>query len=80
LLSHDPTWGGLLRAGALLGMLWWGWAAYAWLTNTLDPEKGAVGLVMLLGRGDAHRVLAAPRACGADGVIFGVAYLIVRAL
>jgi low temperature requirement protein LtrA len=38
--SHSPTWGGLLR-GLLLGALWWAWGAYAWLTNTLDPEEGA---------------------------------------
>jgi low temperature requirement protein LtrA len=41
-LSHDPTWGGLLRALFLLGALWWAWSGYAWLTNTLDPERDAV--------------------------------------
>ena len=46
-LSRSPTWGGLLRALLLLGMLWWAWSAYAWPTNTLDPEEGAVRLVML---------------------------------
>ena len=40
LLSRDPTWGGLLRGLLLLGVLWWAWGAYAWLTNTLDPEEG----------------------------------------
>jgi low temperature requirement protein LtrA len=37
-LSHDPTWSGLLRGMLLLAMLWWLWSAYAWLTNSLDPE------------------------------------------
>jgi low temperature requirement protein LtrA len=46
-LSHHPTWGGLLRGLLLLGALWWAWSAYAWLTNTLDPEGGAVRLAML---------------------------------
>jgi len=45
-LSRNPTWGGLLRALLLLGMLWWLWSAYAWLTNTLDPEAGAVRLAV----------------------------------
>lgn len=45
-LSDDPTWGGLLRGLLLLGALWWAWAAYAWLTNTLNPEEGAVRLVV----------------------------------
>ncbi len=80
-LSHNPTSGGLLRALLLLGMLWWAWSAYAWLTNNLDPEEGAVRLAMLAAVAAMLIVsLAAPRAFGDDGVIFGVAYLVVRAL
>jgi|GEM_PF-2363891 low temperature requirement protein LtrA len=80
-LSRNPTWGGLLRALLLLGMLWWAWSAYAWLTNTLDPEEGAVRLAVLAAVAAMLIVsLAAPRALGDDGVIFGVAYLLVRAL
>jgi low temperature requirement protein LtrA len=81
LLSHSPTWAGLLRAMLLLAMLWWAWSAYAWLTNTLDPEEGAVRLAMFAAVGAMLVAsLAAPEAFGADGVIFGVAYLIVRVL
>src|SRR5437016_5064216 len=80
-LSHSPTWGGLVRGLLLLGMLWWAWSAYAWLTNMLDPEEGAVRLAMLAAIAAMLIVsLAAPGAFGADGVTFGVAYLIVRAL
>jgi low temperature requirement protein LtrA len=81
LLSRSPTWGGLLRGLLLLGALWWGWSAYAWLTNTLDPEEGAVRLAVLAAVAAMLVVsLAAPGAFGRDGVIFGVAYLVVRAL
>src|SRR6266566_6571346 len=81
LLSRDPTWGGLLRALLLLGILWWAWSAYAWLTNALDPEEGAVRLAVLAAVAAMLVVsLAAPGAFGRDGVIFGVAYLVVRAL
>src|SRR5438105_4925726 len=80
-LSHNQTWGGLLRGLLLLGMLWWAWSAYAWLTNHLDPEEGIVRLVMLAAVAAMLVVsLAAPRAFDRDGVIFGVAYLVVRAL
>src|SRR5438046_7710998 len=80
-LSHHPTWGGLLRGMLLLGTLWWAWSAYSWLTNTLDPEEGAVRLAVLAAVAAMLIVsLAAPRAFGADGFIFGVAYLVVRAL
>jgi low temperature requirement protein LtrA len=80
-LSDDPTWGGLLRGMLLLGALWWAWAAYAWLTNTLNPEEGAVRLAVF-GAIAAMLIvsLAAPNAFGSDGVTFGVAYFVVRAL
>jgi low temperature requirement protein LtrA len=80
-LSDDPTWGGLLRGMLLLGALWWAWAAYAWLTNTLNPEEGAVRLVVFCAIGAMLIVsLAAPKAFDTAGVVFGVAYFIVRAL
>jgi low temperature requirement protein LtrA len=80
-LSRSPTWGGLLRGLLLLGALWWPWSAYAWLTNTLDPEEGAVRLAVLAAVAAMLVVsLAAPGAFGSDGVTFGVAYFVVRAL
>jgi low temperature requirement protein LtrA len=80
-LVDDPTWGGLLRALMLLGALWWAWAAYAWLTNTLNPEEGGVRIAVFGAIAAMVIVsLATPKAFGADGVAFGVAYFIVRAL
>jgi low temperature requirement protein LtrA len=81
LLVGDPTWGGVLRAGLLLSVLWWAWSAYAWLTNTLDPEEGGVRMAMLAAiTAMLIASLAAPRAFGRDAAIFAIAYLIVRAL
>ncbi len=80
-LSENPTWGGLLRGMLLLGALWWAWSAYAWLTNTLDPEEGAVRMAVFAAIAAMLIVsLAVPGAFGADGVTFAVAYLIVRLL
>jgi low temperature requirement protein LtrA len=80
-LSRDPTWGGLLRGLLVLGALWWAWAAYAWLTNTLDPEEDVVRMAVLAAVAAMLVVsLAAPRAFGTGGVIFGIAYLLVRLL
>jgi low temperature requirement protein LtrA len=80
-LANDPTWGGLFRAVLLLGVIWWAWSAYAWLTNLLDPEEEAVRLVMLPAVAAMLIMsLAAPGAFIADGVVFGVAYLVVRLL
>src|SRR5213594_388640 len=80
-LSHSPTWDGLLRGLLLLGAVWWAWSAYAWLTNSLDPEEGAVRIAMLAATAAMLVVsLAAPTAFGEGGVIFGLAYLVARAL
>jgi low temperature requirement protein LtrA len=81
LLSRDATWGGVLRAGLLLSVLWWAWSAYAWLTNTVDPEEGGVRIAMFAAvAAMLIASLAAPRAFGRDATTFAVAYLIVRAL
>lgn len=81
LMSADPTWQGLGRGLLVLAALWWAWAAYAWLTNTLDPEEGEVRLAMLAAMGAMLLVaLAVPEAFDADGVLFGLAYLTVRLL
>jgi len=39
LVSTHPTWTGLVQGLLVLGVLWWSWTAYAWLTNTVDPEQ-----------------------------------------
>jgi low temperature requirement protein LtrA len=81
LLRDDPTWGGVLRAGLLLSVLWWAWSAYAWLTNTLDPEEGGVRMVMFAAiAAMLIASIAAPRAFGRDATTFAVAYLVVRTL
>jgi low temperature requirement protein LtrA len=79
LLSAHPTWGGLLRGILVLGAIWWAWAAYAWLTNTLNPEEGIVRIAMFVVMAAMLIVaLAVPEAFDEHGVIFGVAYLVVR--
>jgi low temperature requirement protein LtrA len=38
LMSHDQTWSGLAQGLLILGVLWWAWVGYAWLTSVVDPE------------------------------------------
>jgi low temperature requirement protein LtrA len=45
LMSHHPSWTGLAQGLLVLGVLWWAWTSYAWLTSVIDPEAGAVRLV-----------------------------------
>jgi low temperature requirement protein LtrA len=80
-LSDDPTWSGLGHGLLILAALWWAWAAYAWLTNTADPDEGAVWGAMLVSMGAMFvAALAVPEVFGRHGVVFGVAFLIVNVM
>ena len=81
LMSDDLTWRGIGRGLLVLAAIWWAWTGYAWLTNALEPEEGQVRAGMF-GAMAAMLVvaLAVPGAFGADAVLFGVAYLLVRLL
>ena len=80
-LSDNPTWSGLGHGLLILATLWWAWAAYAWLTNTVDPGVGAVWGAMLVAMAAMFvAALAVPDAFGPHGVMFGVAFLIVNVM
>jgi low temperature requirement protein LtrA len=81
LLSANPTWSGVGHAFLVLGVLWWGWSSYAWLTNTVDPELGVVTATVLVAMGAMFvAALAVPDAFGSHGVLFGVSFLIVASM
>src|SRR4051794_18159427 len=46
LMAAEPTWRGLAKGVLVLGVLWWSWVGYAWLTSVVDPEEGTVRLAM----------------------------------
>jgi low temperature requirement protein LtrA len=80
LMSHEPTWAGLAKGMLVLGVLWWSWVGYAWLTSVVDPEEGAVRLAMF-GSMAALLIVAicVPDAFGSLGLEFAIAYGAVRA-
>jgi len=81
LLTHDPTFTGIGRGVLVLGALWWPWTAYAWLTNTVDPEEGFVGAALLVALIAMFlAALAVPSVFGDEGVLFGAAFLVVVAM
>jgi low temperature requirement protein LtrA len=81
LMSEDPTWEGIGQGMLVLAALWWCWSAYAWLTNAIEADEGPTRLAMLVSMGAMLvAALAVPRAFGDDGVLFGCAYLVVRAM
>ena len=79
-LAANESGEGLLRGALLLAALWWAWGTYAWLTNTVDPEEGAVRLAVFAAAAAMLVVaLATPAVFGAEAVVFGIAYFLVRA-
>ncbi|MPZ83782.1 MAG: low temperature requirement protein A [Actinophytocola sp.] len=79
-LTASPTGAGLARAVALLGIIWWMYGGYAWLTNALDLDRTGPRLLLLTGMA-AYFVmsLAVPRFFddGPFALILGIAYLVV---
>jgi low temperature requirement protein LtrA len=79
LMADQPTWTGLLQGLLVLGVLWWSWVGYAWLTSVVDPEEGAVRLVMFSAiAGLLVVALCVPGAFGDDALLFACAYGVVR--
>ncbi|HEX5713959.1 MAG TPA: low temperature requirement protein A [Solirubrobacterales bacterium] len=79
LMAHHPTWSGLVQGLLVLGILWWGWVGYSWLTSVIDPEEGAVRLVMF-GAMAAMLIVAlcVPEAFGDLGLTFALAFGVFR--
>ena len=79
LMAAVPSWEGLAQALLIMALLWWSWSGYAWLTSVLDPEEGAVRLVMFAAMA-AFLVcaLCVPTAFDDDALLFAGAYGAVR--
>ena len=79
LMAATPTWEGLAQGLLVLGVLWWSWVGYAWLTSVVDPEEGAVRLVMFLAMAAfLVAALCVPEAFGSEALLFALAYGVVR--
>ncbi len=71
LMAEDPTWEGLARGLLILGVLWWSWVGYSWLTSVVDPEEGVVRLaifgamaaLLVAARCACRRPSTTPRCC-----------------
>jgi low temperature requirement protein LtrA len=79
LMAASPTWTGLVRGLLVLGVLWWAWVGYAWLTSVVDPEEGVVRLAMFGAMAGLLVVaLCVPEAFDSTGLLFAGAYAVVR--
>jgi low temperature requirement protein LtrA len=80
-LSDDPTPRGLLRVVLMLGVIFYMYGGYAWLTNAVAADRTARRLLLLGGMaGFLVLALAVPSAFIEGDAAFGVAYLVVVAI
>jgi low temperature requirement protein LtrA len=78
-MSNQPTWEGLAKGLLVLGVLWWSWVGYAWLTSVVDPEEGAVRLVIFAAMAAfLVAALCVPEAFDSLALLFACAYGVVR--
>jgi low temperature requirement protein LtrA len=81
LMSDHPTWDGLAQGMLVLGVLWWSWVGYAWLTSVVDPEEGLVRIAIFAAMAAFLVVaLCVPEAFGDLALTFALAYGVVRAM
>src|SRR6188472_3502470 len=79
LMSHSPTWAGLARGMLVLGVLWWSWVGYAWLTSVVDPEEGVVRFAIFAAMAALLvGALCVPEAFGHLALLFACSYAVVR--
>ncbi len=79
LMADQPTWEGLAKGMLVLTVMWWAWVGYAWLTSVIDPEEGAVRLVIFAAMAGLLIVaLCVPGAFHDEALLFAGAYGVVR--
>jgi low temperature requirement protein LtrA len=80
-LAERTTWAVFGNVLLLLGITWWMYGGYAWLTNAVAPVNTLRRGLLLTGMaGFLTMALAVPRAFGASGWAFGVGYFVVNAV
>jgi low temperature requirement protein LtrA len=80
LMADQGDWEGIGRGMLVLAVLWWAWVGYAWLTSVIEPEEGAVRIVMFAAMAGLIVVaLCVPEAFGDRALLFAIAYGVVRA-
>lgn len=78
-MAHHPSWESIAQAMLILGVLWWSWVGYAWLTSVVDPEEGAVRFAIFAAMAALLvMALCVPGAFGDEALLFAIAYAVVR--
>ena len=77
-LYHAPTLRSLAQVVLMLGVIWWMYGGYAWMTNAVSAHTTNRRLLLLGGMGGYFVLaLSIPSAFSSSGLAFGLAYLVV---
>jgi low temperature requirement protein LtrA len=77
-LVEHPNGDGLAQVAVMLAFVWWMYAGYSWLTNSIDVEAAADRLFLLAAMAAwLVLALALPQAFSSTGFTFGAAYLVI---
>ena len=77
-LVDEPSARGLAQVVLMLGLIWWMYSGYAWLTNAVAPDSSRRRFLLLGGMaGFLVIALSIPGAFDRSGAAFGLAYLFV---
>jgi low temperature requirement protein LtrA len=77
-LFRAPNGRGLVQVVEMLGVIWWMYGGYVWMTNAVRANTSARRLLLLGGMGGFFVLsLAIPTAFAGSGLAFGLAYLVV---
>lgn len=72
---------GMAEGLVILGLMWWAWVGYSWLTNSVDSEEVPVRLTIFAAMAALVVVaLAMPGAFGDEALLVALAYALVRVL
>jgi low temperature requirement protein LtrA len=78
-LANHTTWTAFIQILLMLGVTWWMYGGYAWLTNAVAPVNPVRrGLLVAGMAGFLTMALAIPRAFGTSGWAFGLGYFVVN--
>src|SRR5437763_6962381 len=77
-LFRSPNAHGVARVVVMLGVIWWMYGGYVWMTNAVRANTGARRLLLLGGMGGFFVLsLAIPSAFAGSGLTFALAYFVV---
>jgi low temperature requirement protein LtrA len=77
-LVRQETPQGFLSIVLMLGVIWWMYGGYAWLTNAVPPNRADRRLLLMVGMaGFLVIALSIPQAFAGGGLAFGIGYVVV---